>query len=118
MQIPVGLKPGLTGAAVGAILLSIVGFSQLGWKSAATAERMAQDRADAAVVTALVPYCVLKAQHDPDQASLVKFQAEQSSYSRTDLVSRAGWATLGDGKFPDSALARACSDKLHDLKPA
>lgn len=116
MQIPVWLKPGLWGAAGGAIAMAIVGFSQLGWTTKGTAEQMAQDRADTAVVSALVPFCVLKAQQDPDHATFAKFQAEQSSYSRSDLVLKAGWATVGGNTTPDDALARACSDKLHALK--
>jgi hypothetical protein len=117
MQIPVWLKPGLWGAAAGAVAISIVGFSQLGWSTAGTADRMAQERADAAVVVALVPFCVTKAQQDPDHAVLAKFQTEQSSYSRSDMVMKAGWATLGSAKFGDNALARACSDKLVGAKP-
>jgi hypothetical protein len=116
MQIPVWLKPGLWGAAVGAVAMTIVGFSQLGWYTGGSADRMAQDRADTAVVAALVPFCVAKAQLDPDHAILVKFQAEESSYSRSDLVMKAGWATLGGAKFGDNALARACSDQLHTAK--
>jgi hypothetical protein len=116
MQIPVWLKPGLWGAAIGAIGMATVGFSQLGWTTQGTAEQLASERSDAAVVAALVPFCVTKAQHDPDQATLAKFQTEQSSYSRSDLVMKAGWATIGGKTSPDNALARACSDKLHTLK--
>lgn len=116
MQIPVWLKPGLWGAAVGAIAMAVVGFSQLGWTTASTADQLAQERADTAVVAALVPFCVTKAQQDPDHATLAKFQAEQSSYSRSDLVMKAGWATVGSQTAPDNALARACSDKLRIAK--
>ena len=118
MQIPVWLKPGLWGAASGAIVMAIVGFSQLGWKTEGTAEQLAQDRANTAVVEALVPFCVAKAQMDTQQAALASFQAEQSSYSRSDLVVKAGWATLGIAKSPDSSLARACSAKLYGMKTA
>ena len=76
MEIPVWTRPALWGAATGAIALAIVGFSQLGWKTAGSAERLAQDRADSAVVTALVPFCVLKAQQDPDKTVLAKLAAE------------------------------------------
>lgn len=116
MQIPVWTKPGIWGGVVGAAAMAIVGFSQLGWTTASSADRMATDRADSAVVAALVPFCVMKAQQDPDHATLAKFQAEESSYSRSDLVLKAGWATVGGSKDPDNALARACSDKLHGLK--
>ncbi len=116
MQLPDWLKPGLWGAICGAIGMSIVGFSQLGWKTSSSAEQLAQDRSDTAVVTAMVPFCMAKAKADPDAATLVKFQAEQSSYSRSDIVIKAGWATLGGAKFADNALARACSDQLHAPK--
>ena len=116
MKIPVGLKPGIWGAVIGAIGMAIVGFWYLGWTTSATAEQLAQDRADTAVVAALVPFCVVKAQQDPDKATLTKFQTEESSYSRSDLVMKAGWATLPNEKASNDALARACSEKLHGMK--
>ena len=96
--------------------MAIVGFWQLGWTTTATAEKLAQETAETAVVAALVPFCVVKAQQDPDKATLTKFQAEQSSYTRSDMVMKAGWATVGNQKSPDNALARACSDKLNGMK--
>ena len=68
------------------------------------------------VVAALVPFCIAKAQQDPDKAVFAKFQAETSSYSRSDMVIKAGWATVGGETSPDNALARACSDKLSSAK--
>lgn len=113
MEIPSGLKPGLWGAAAGVIATAVVGFSYLGWTTTATSEKYAQETANTAVVAALVPFCIVKAQADPNLATLTKFQAEQSSYSRSDIVMKAGWATL-DGKANGSdALARACAEKLH-----
>ena len=116
MHVPVWTKPALWGAVVGAIGMAIVGFSQLGWKTAGSAERVAQDRADTAVVAALVPFCVIKAQQDPDKAMLAKLRAEDSSYSRDELVTKAGWAAVGGDASPDGALVNACSDKLHGMK--
>src|ERR1700722_2009699 len=105
MEVPVWIKPALWGVAVGAVGIAIVGFSQFGWKTAGSAERFAQERADTATVTALVPFCVSKAQQDPDKAMLVKLRAEDSSYTRGDMVTKAGWATVGADTAPDSALA-------------
>jgi hypothetical protein len=116
MELPSALKPGLWGAAVGAIAMAMVGFSYLGWTTAATSEKLAQDTASTAVIAALVPFCVVKAEADPNLATLVKFQAEQSSYSRSDIVMKAGWTSF-NGKTSDSdALARACAEKLHVTK--
>ena len=115
MEIPVWLKPVAWGAIGGASAMSIGGFSQLGWMTKTTADQMAREQTDAAVVTALVPFCVAKAKQDPDKAAFGKIQAEQSSYSRSDLVMKAGWATVGGMTAPGNALAHACSDSLHDM---
>jgi hypothetical protein len=64
----VGTRP------VGAIAISIVGFSQLGWTTSSTSEKLAQERADTAVVAALVAFCVVTAQQDPDKALLTSFR--------------------------------------------
>jgi mannose/fructose/N-acetylgalactosamine-specific phosphotransferase system component IIC len=100
----------------GAAGLAIVGFSQLGWQTSGGADRLAQDRADTAVVAALVPFCVTKAQQDPDKATLARLRAEDSSYTRNDMVTKAGWATVGGDTSPDNALAGACSEKLLSMK--
>jgi hypothetical protein len=116
MELPSGIKPGLWGAAAGAIAMAVVGFSYLGWTTGATSEKLARDSANTAVVAALVPFCVIKAQADPNLATLTKFQAEQSSYSRSDIVMKAGWATLSGETTGSDDLARACADKLHVAK--
>jgi hypothetical protein len=116
MELPTTLKPGLLGAAAGAVAMAVIGFSYLGWSTAATSEKLARDTADTAVVAALVPFCVLKAQADPNSATLTKFQAEQTSWSRSEIVMKAGWATLDGTTNVNDALARACADKLHVAK--
>jgi hypothetical protein len=96
--------------------MAVVGFSYLGWSTAATSQKLAQDTADTAVVAALVPFCVTKAEADPNLTILTKLQSEQSSYSRHDIVMKAGWATLGGDTAGRDDLARACADKLHVAK--
>ena len=116
MQYPVWTKPALLGAVCGAIAITFIGFSQLGWKSSQAAADMAQAQADAAAVTALVPFCVAKAEQSSEQETLVKVKVENSPFSRGDLVIRAGWATVGASKTPDRALALACADRLRMAK--
>ena len=116
MKVPTWLKPGIWGAVVGAIAIMILGFWQMGWVTGSTADRMAKNRADSAVVAALVPFCVANAERDPDQAKLVKLRAEQSSYDRNQLVSDSGWATLPGMTSADRGLVSACSDKLQGPK--
>ena len=115
MRVPRWVKPGAWGAALGALAMAIVGFQALGWTTAGTAERMAKERVNTAVVAALVPFCVAKAQQDAEAAKLAKLRIETSSYSRSQIVKEAGWATVLGATSPDSALASACSDKLQSL---
>jgi hypothetical protein len=116
MKVPTWVKPGIWGAVVGAIVIMIFGFWQMGWVTGGTADRMATDRANSAVVAALVPFCVAKAEHDPDQAKLAKVKAEQSGWSRSQLVSDDGWATMPGATTATAGLASACSDKLQGPK--
>jgi hypothetical protein len=110
MKVPVWVGPGVWGGVVGAIATMIVGFWAIGWTTAGTADRMARDRADSAVVAALLPFCVANAERDPEK--LAKVRAEQSEWSRIQLVSDSGWATMPGMTRPDRGLASACSDKL------
>jgi hypothetical protein len=115
MKVPSSVKPGVWGAFLGAIAATVVGFGVMGWKTAATSEQIAQERANTAMVTALVPYCIENAHNDPDSVKLAGFQAEHSWYTRYGLVKKAGWAPLAAGMAaPDDALVRACSDKLYE----
>ena len=53
------------GAVGGAIALAIVGFSYGGWVTGGTAQQMAQQRSDAAVVAALAPICAIDSASTP-----------------------------------------------------
>ena len=82
------IKPGLWGVVVGAIAMTVVGFWGMGWSTSGTAALMVQQQSAAAVVTALVPYCVAKAERDPDAAKLTKFRAEAESYAQSNRSGR------------------------------
>src|SRR5467141_265518 len=74
MKIHPGVKPAVWGAVAGAVVLTVVGFSSLGWTLGSTAERMAAQRAETAVVAVLAPICVEKFQHQADApAKLIEF---------------------------------------------
>ena len=51
------LKPGVWGAVIGAVITMILGFSWMGWILGGTAERLAMERSNTAVVVALTPVC-------------------------------------------------------------
>ena len=113
MKIHPGIKPAVWGAVGGAIIISIVGFSTLGWTLGSTAEQMANDRAEVAVVAALAPVCVAKFQAQSDApAKLVEFKKVSSSWDQSSFIEKGGWATMPGSDKPNSAVARACAEKL------
>jgi hypothetical protein len=114
VRFPEYVKPAAWGAIAGAIATMIIGFSAMGWTTARSAERLAKQAGEAAVISTLVPFCVDKAKLDAVQ--MAKFAAEPSSYTRSQIVTTAGWANVRGETTPDYALSRACSEQLEALK--
>ncbi len=112
MKFPSWTSTAIWSGLGGAAAMTILGFSTLGWSTGNSANRMASERASSAVVSALVPFCVAKAKADTDATRMTKLRAEASSYSRSDLVRNAGWATLPGMTSPDYGLSSACSETL------
>src|SRR5205807_8265439 len=107
------LKPGIWGAVIGAAAISVVGFSPFGWTLGSTAERMAKEQAQSAVVAVLAPICVEKFQHQADAAAkLVEFKKVSSSWDRRSIIEKGGWATMAGTDAPSSAVVTACADRL------
>lgn len=116
---PQWFKPGIVGAFIGAIALAIVGFTQLGWVSANKAESMAIKSADAAVVKALVPVCVARAQMDPETGPLLlELGGVTSKWDRRSFVEKAGWAKMPGDEASNRNLAEACAQALKELTAA
>jgi hypothetical protein len=115
MKIHPGVKPAIWGAVAGAVAFAVVGFSSLGWTLGSTAEKMANQRAEAAVVAVLAPICVEKFQNQTDAlAKLVEFN-KISSWNRRSVIEKGGWATMPGSDAPNSAVASACAEKLGSL---
>lgn len=115
MQMPPWFKPGAWGAVVGAAAMAIVGFTQLGWVLGTTAERMAAQRADMALVNGLVPICVDMFQRQPEAAARMAQLRQAQIWERRQFVERGGWATMPGTTTPNSNLAGACADRLSAL---
>jgi len=110
---PQWIKPGVWGAVVGSVMTMIIGFSYGGWTTSGTAARLAQQQADAAVTTALVPLCI--AQSKADGAVLKKMgelKALTSSYDQRDFVTKTGWATVPRSQDANRDVAEACAAAL------
>ena len=113
MKIYPGLKPAVWGAVVGAVGIAVVGFSTLGWTLGSTADRMANERAEVAVVAALTPICVAKFEAQADASKkLAQFKGVATSWDQSSFIENGGWATMPGSATPNSAVAHACAEKL------
>ncbi len=115
LQVP-WFKPAAWGAIVGTVATMIVGFSWLGWTLGSTAERMAAERTNAAVVVALTPSCVTTFMQQPGAAAkLAEFQKIES-WRQREFIEAGGWATPRGDKSANSGLATACAEALAKSK--
>ena len=112
---PVWLKPVLQGAAGGAIVLAVVGFTWGGWMTGSKAERLVSEQSKLAVIAALVPICLDQSKHDPKFADKLASLKSAKYYDRGDLLMKTGWATMPGAADPDRQLASACVEKMAAL---
>jgi hypothetical protein len=108
MNVPASVKPAVWGAIGGAIAAIIVGFAWGGWVTGGTAVEMATAGAETAVVEALTPLCVVKAEQQPEKLAPLK---EESSYQRDDFVIEAGWVDNVSEEYRNE-VATACATTL------
>jgi hypothetical protein len=107
------LKSGAWGAVIGSILTMIVGFSWGGWTTSTTANQLAMSRADTAVTSTLVPFCVAQEKADASKGKkLGELTGITASYEQTDFVMKAGWATFPGTADPNRNVAEACASAL------
>lgn len=116
LQVP-WFKPAAWGVVVGAVGTMIIGFSWLGWTLGSTAERMAAERSNSAVIGALTPACVARFMQQPNAAAkLVEFQKIES-WKQREFIETGGWVTSRGDKTPHSGVANACAEELAKTKP-
>src|SRR2546423_2544207 len=101
------LKRLLQGAAAGAVATIFVGFYWGGWSLGSTADKMAKERSELAVIAALAPVGADKFRALPDA------EAKQVARSKVDSWKRRGalpkeFVTLPGESYPRSALVDAC----------
>jgi pimeloyl-ACP methyl ester carboxylesterase len=109
----------LQGMAIGAVTSMVIGFSWGGWVTGGTAVKLADERANTAVVAALTPICVEKFLQNSDaKANLAVLQKISTNWEQGDYLEKGGWATPPGTTSPDYHLARACAEKLAQAKTA
>jgi hypothetical protein len=105
----------MQGAAGGAVIAMIVGFSWGGWTLQKTAEKMADQKSGEAVVAALAPICVDKFEHAADATTTLAALKKVDSWQRDTFVTKGGWATF-PGSEPNRDVAEACAKILDGQK--
>jgi hypothetical protein len=116
MRVPQWIKPGVWGAVIGAVAMMIIGFAWWGWTLSSTAEQMAKERANTAVVALLTPICVDSFMKQPDATAKLTELQHTAAWRQTEFVEKGGWATASGSTTPHSAVAKACADQLVRIK--
>ncbi|WP_299851885.1 hypothetical protein [uncultured Roseovarius sp.] len=112
MTFPEWTKPGVYGAIVGAIAVSIVGFGWGGWMTSGSANKMAKVQAAKEVAQAMAPVCRKLSEADPLRVSKLATIQEAKGYNRSKAVMKTGWATPPGTEVPNRDMAEACIDGL------
>lgn len=112
MTTPEWLKPGISGALLGAAFVGIVGFSWGGWITEGGAEEMANKLAKDEVIAALVPVCLDMSRADNERVAKLATIREASAFQRRDAVMETGWATMPGSDGPNRDVAQACIEGL------
>ncbi|MBI3506003.1 MAG: hypothetical protein HY059_14270 [Proteobacteria bacterium] len=115
-SLPVDTTPFAWGAVAGAIVLTIVGFNWGGWVTGGTADKRVSTASREAVVGALAPICVTQFQAQGDATIKIAELAKTSSWERSSVVEKSGFAMMPGSKTTDSDVARACAEILSNPK--
>ena len=102
-------------AIVGAIVISIVGFSWWGWVLESTANQKAKQMSEEAVIISLSKICVYQASQDPEKDLKLKELSKESSWTRDDYVKKQGWSTIAGEEEPEKGVADKCAELLMEI---
>jgi hypothetical protein len=108
----------LQGAAIGFVLAVAIGFNWVGpgfgWVTGGTADKIANQRAETAVIAVLAPICAQQFLAQPDIAARKAAFEKLESWKRGDKLSKES-TTLPGASHQSSDLVDACSAEI--LKP-
>lgn len=116
-KIPVETKPFLWGTVAGAALLGWAGFAGMGWMQDSTAARLAKQKSEAAVTSALAPVCAAQFRAAPDAAGRLVALEKIQRWSRGEELVKAGFTTMPGSTEPNQNIAAACAELLIPEKP-
>ncbi|HUU40623.1 MAG TPA: hypothetical protein VMW42_06775 [Desulfatiglandales bacterium] len=94
------------------VLTIIIGFTLGGWVTGGTAQNMAEESAEKAVVDRLAAICIVQFKQDPEKDKKLEELKKTDSWERRDYVKKQGWATMPGEKEADSEVAEECAKLL------
>lgn len=109
------IKTLVQGAIAGAVVLAIGGFSSGVVVTSRTADTMARDRVEVAVIEHLAPICVAQFSRDENRLQLRTDLEAKDSWKRAGFVKTSGWATMPGSDAPRDDIARACAELIMKL---
>jgi hypothetical protein len=112
MKMPKDIKPTIWGAVAGAAACAVIGFTWGGWVTGASARRDAGVAAHNATVAAMAPFCAERFRAQNDAPARMAELSKASTWERSQVLEKSGFAFLPDGKTSDSDIARACAELL------
>jgi hypothetical protein len=116
VTLPAGWKPFSLGALAGAVIITWTGFDALGWKTASASDSIGKRRADVAVVQAMATICDAQFRKQANFKAHLATLQKADRYSRGDLVSKAGFATMPGSSEPNNEVGQACAELLIPTK--
>jgi hypothetical protein len=105
----------LQGVAVGIVGTVVIGFAWGGWTLGSTAEKMASERATAAVVKVLAPACVQQFQQQDDLAAKWAAFKKVESWQRDAFIKKTGFVTPVGSDEANQAAADKCASLLSEI---
>jgi hypothetical protein len=111
MQFPSWTKPAIYGVAAGALATMVLGFGWGGWVTGGSAQAAAVKAAQEARTDVVASLCVNKFASAPDAKAHFDVLKKETSWKRTELIEKGGWATFA-GLEPVKGAATACASEL------
>jgi len=91
------------------VLTMLIGFRWGGWVTGGTAQSMAKEMADDAVINRLAPICVANFNQDPGKEQKFNELKAASSWDRSTYIEKQGWATISGEEQPTRGVAAECA---------
>ena len=105
------MKFGIWGAAIGAALVMVVGFTVGGWMTTTTAEKLSTE----AVLASRTSVCVGQFMKGSNHETDLKAFKETDSWKRREFIEKGGWDKMPGEDTAHNYVSRACAEGIENL---